>query len=99
MYIIDATNPSEAEDAVSDIFYEVLTEVRRQDSLWGSDRTQSDPFWSLILGEEVGEVNKAILSRDYHNLREELVQVAAVCGNWIKALDARSGTAKETVQI
>lgn len=41
----------------------------------------------VILVEEVGEVARAIQSRDRANLREELVQVAAVACAWVEALD------------
>lgn len=34
---------------------------------------------NTILGEEVGEVSRAILERNYENLYTELVQSAAVC--------------------
>lgn len=40
----------------------------------------------IILAEEVGEVARAIHDGDRDNLREELVQVAAVCLAWLEAL-------------
>ena len=43
--------------------------------------------WSSILGEEVGEVNKAINDGDLDNYREELVQVAAVAVAMIESYD------------
>lgn len=48
--------------------------------------------WLAILGEEVGEVNKAALHTEYGgpeagNVREELVQVAAVAVKMIENID------------
>lgn len=42
--------------------------------------------WCDILVEEVAE---AFAENDYQSLRDELVQVAAVCVQWISALDRR----------
>lgn len=42
--------------------------------------------WRDILWEEVAE---AFAERDEDRLREELIQVAAVAGNWVKAIDRR----------
>lgn len=44
--------------------------------------------WRHVLLEEVYE---AMAEEDVSKLREELVQVMAVAGRWIEALDARSG--------
>lgn len=60
-------------------FYdEAFTENLRQDKKWGPQRNHTQEKWLAILTEEVGEVAKAILEHDQDNLREELVQVAAV---------------------
>ena len=40
-----------------------------------------------VLGEEFGEVCKAIFESDEGELREELVHVAAVCVRWLEELD------------
>jgi NTP pyrophosphatase (non-canonical NTP hydrolase) len=56
----------------------VQKERERQDRKWGVQN--HEPLkWLAILGEEVGEVNKAALEGCYSDMREELVQVAAVC--------------------
>lgn len=62
----------------------VMTEIKRQDKLWGADRVHDLFVWNTILGEEVGEVNKAVLEYSFNNAslqnyREEIVQVIAVC--------------------
>lgn len=64
-------------------------ERTRQDGLWGWPNAGlggADPLKKLaILAEEFGEVANAILEQDKANLREELVQVAAVCVAWLES--------------
>jgi NTP pyrophosphatase (non-canonical NTP hydrolase) len=38
----------------------------------------------LFLAEEFGEVSEAIQNKDYENMRDELVQVAAICVAWLE---------------
>lgn len=40
----------------------------------------------VVLGEEYGEVGRAILEKDRINLVEELVQVAALAVKWLEFL-------------
>lgn len=40
----------------------------------------------VVLAEEVGEVARAVFERDGQNLRDELVQVAAVAVAWLESL-------------
>jgi hypothetical protein len=52
--------------------------------------------WLAILGEEIGEANKAALDHDFgkdtiEHLREELVQTAAVAVAIIQRIDASQG--------
>lgn len=68
------------------IFKEVQAERDRQDEKWG-EQNHKPPRWSVILSEEVGEVNKAILEEDAPNYRHELIQVAAVAILMIECLD------------
>lgn len=44
----------------------------------------------LILGEEVGEVARAVMESP-SRLRDELIQTAAVCFAWIERIDADAG--------
>lgn len=68
------------------ILMEVLHERIKQEKKWG--KQNHDPLkWNAILGEEFGEVSKAILERDRNNYREELIQVAAVAIAAIECLD------------
>ena len=41
---------------------------------------------AAVLGEECGEVARAVLERDTNNLRIELIQVAAVAVAWLESL-------------
>ncbi len=56
----------------------VYQELQRQEIKWGKQE-HSPAYWYVILGEEVGEVARAIYENKDANYREELVQVAAVC--------------------
>ena len=78
---------------------EVIKERERQDGLWGEQN--HDPIlWCAILGEEVGEVNKAglnafnsktsnVLNYCLKGYREELIQVAAVAIAMIESFDRK----------
>lgn len=62
---------------------EVQTEQDRQVELWGV-QSHDRGMWYAILGEEFGEVGKAINEHDDDtDLVEELIQVAAVAASWV----------------
>lgn len=74
---------------------EVLEERNRQEAKWG-EQNHHPALWLAILGEEVGEANKAVLEAhfpnyknhgDYTQARAELIQVAAVAVAMIESLD------------
>lgn len=77
-----------------DILEEIYKERIRQHGLWG---TQKHPIavWQSILLEEIGEVARAINERmlengddkTLENLREEIIQVAAVAVAMVESLD------------
>lgn len=74
------------------IYEEIDAERERQDAKFGANRQQLPAEWLMILGEEVGEVNKAALEAHFNgesldNYRRELIQVAAVAVAMIEALD------------
>jgi NTP pyrophosphatase (non-canonical NTP hydrolase) len=88
------------------VLAEVAQERGRQDGLWGEQN--HDPFtWLAILGEEVGEVNRAALEAVFWerygkpnrplqlagHYREELIQVAAVAVAMVECLDRKGGAA------
>ena len=62
-------------------------EMKRQRDKWGA-RSHDSPYWAIILMEEVGEAAKAILDQSPSgDLKDELVQVAAVCISWLQAME------------
>lgn len=73
---------------------EVLAEVRgeraRQANQWGHKvhEQRTSEYGCRVLGEEFGEVCRAVNERDREQCRLELVQVAAVAVAMIEALDA-----------
>lgn len=77
------------------VLEEVSTERMKQEEKWGhTNHCPAD--WLMILGEEVGEANKAGLEAKFHDLtkkrnlrklRKELVQVAAVSVAFVQSLD------------
>lgn len=52
-----------------------------------ADVELSDDVCCRVLGEEFGEVCRAINDGDLANLREELIQVAAVAVAWVERID------------
>lgn len=83
------------------IFDEIKQERKRQDQKWGQ-QNHSPIEWCAILGEEVGEVQKAALEHHFKHAqymgknresiqlnayRIELIQVAAVAVSMIESLD------------
>lgn len=75
---------------------EVTTERFKQEEKWGQ-QNHGDFKWLTILGEEVGEACEAALKSSiqtaslFHRiqLRDELIQVAAVAVAHIEALDRK----------
>lgn len=81
-------NTNGFDDAIAD----VIDERIRQDAKWGFVRDLPAERWLTILTEEVGEFAKDILDHtDYRgNMRDELVQIAAVAIAALQDLDAQS---------
>ena len=77
------------------IFADIIAERKHQDKKFGPARKLGQLKRNAILGEEVGEVARAILERDKENLREELVQVAACCVAWLEEIDAKAAAGNE----
>lgn len=76
------------------IYNDISVERDSQDAKWGNQR-HSMPVWSAILTEECGEVAEAVLRVAFHgegdhvtDLREELIQVAAVAVHIIEKIDS-----------
>ena len=67
-------------------FFELVREEReRQDTQHGADRSFCDEKWLRIMVEEVGECARAIEDHDTEGLELEIVQVAAVCAQWLQS--------------
>ncbi len=69
----------------NDIISLVLDERARQDNKWG-EQNHDIYKWLAILGEEVGEANKAALDDDQHELIQELIQISAVSVAMIESI-------------
>lgn len=74
----------------------IIAERIRQDIKWGADRIHLDKDWRLILGEESGELSKAILENEFdypgadpYDIEKELVEVAAVALAWLEDIFTR----------
>jgi len=80
-------------DKTQTVLVDVLFERRKQDEKWGEQN--HDPAWYLaILGEEFGEACQAALQTRFGgkhggllNLRNELIQTAAVAVAMVECLD------------
>lgn len=79
-----------------DRVYALVDEERaRQERKWGlhhawgrgscASHAVPDVVKAVVLGEECGEVSRAVLDRDDRNLVAELVQVAAVAVAWLES--------------
>lgn len=66
-----------------DAFIDIILERDRQQAKFPDEANTSDR-WYVILGEEFGEIGRAILEGDAVNLRTELVQLAAVAVAWME---------------
>lgn len=71
-----------------EILDNIYDERVRQTGKWGI-QNHDDAFWSVILGEEYGEVCRAVFEGDEQGIKEELTQVAAVAVAWLEAFDRR----------
>ena len=72
-----------------DIIDLILAERQRQDEKWG-EQNHEIYKWLAILGEEVGEANKAALEDKKHELIEELIQISAVTVAMIESIQRNS---------
>lgn len=65
-------------DLLDGVIQQVRTELMRQQAKWGVDRQDHPILWLAVLGEEVGEANKAVLEGALPDYLTELCHVAAV---------------------
>ena len=68
------------------ILFCIRAEREAQDNKWGTEQPKDTKDFPAILMEEVGEIAKATLDHDVQNLKEELIQVAAVCVKWLERI-------------
>ena len=71
---------------------DVRIERLRQLQKYPQPEVQSDGVWLALIGEEFGEVARALLERRGEGLgqaRKELIQLAAGAVAWVEALDSR----------
>lgn len=75
------------------ILQAIFDERQRQKAKWGHmerrvENPTSCPFWKgNVLGEEMGEVNKAVVEEDKEATRKELIHVAAVAVAWLESIE------------
>ena len=70
----------------TDIIKLILSERKKQDDKWG-EQNHDVYKWLAILGEEVGEANKAALENKYDEVIDELIQIGAVTVAMIEGLE------------
>ena len=70
----------------ADIIKLIISERDRQDRKWG-EQNHDIYKWLAILGEEVGEANKAALEKNYDEIIAELIQIGAVTVAMIESLE------------
>lgn len=68
-----------------DVVSSILIERQKQDDKWG-EQNHDVYKWLAILGEEVGEANKAALEDSREDLINELIQIGAVTVAMIESL-------------
>lgn len=66
----------------------IQTERDLQDQKWGQ-QNHHPLKWLAILGEEVGELCRAVLEGNKPQALSECVQVAAVCVAWLEKWSER----------
>lgn len=96
--VADASDVEARNVAVQEwLFTEIAAERKRQDAKWG-EQNHADDYWLGIFVEEVGEVAKAVIERDNHDLTVEVIHTMAVLCSWMEARNRRSlrNTAAET---
>lgn len=67
----------------TDIMAAIFIERYRQEALHPGNKKED---YLPIMIEEVGEIGTALQNRDVDNLKDELVQLCAVCVRWLEAI-------------
>lgn len=76
---------------------DIQNEIKRQYDLIESGKFEKNCFTeddfllnASILGEEMGEIHRAILEKDWEGLRTEIIQLIACGCEWVKGMDFRA---------
>ena len=74
---------------------EINTERNNQEAKWG-EQHHEEVTWYVILGEEFGEIGKAINEKRLEKgtakeIKKEIIQTAAVCVAWLENIIEREG--------
>jgi|SRR5579864_3442324 len=75
-----------ADPVLDTILRNIQQELDRQETKWGIDRVHEPALWAVVLGEEYGEVCKALLERDGDGYVSELIDVAAVAISALRSI-------------
>ncbi len=82
-----------------DATWEALEKVRAerglQDARWGDQSSKTDLQGLSVEMEELGEVARALNDNNIKQLKEEVIQVAAVAVVWLEALNRREERKKD----
>lgn len=81
---------SEYAEGQARVIAAVNAERQRQDNKWGI-QNHGPEHWYVILGEEVGEVARAIYEGDLAQASKELIEVAAVAVAFVQSLERNQG--------
>lgn len=83
-----------------EVLKKIVAERDSQDLQWSRKPGEwplDDGMKLAVLGEEYGEVARAILEDDVEQLERELVQLAAVAACWLEVLETSKVKGKEGV--
>jgi len=81
-----------------EIIEKIHTELEYQNRKWGSNRVLNKLLWGAILGEELGEVYRAVLERKEDEYIDELVDLAASCISAINSVLIRKNRTDSVLQ-
>lgn len=76
-----------------EIYNAIIRERIRQYEKWGTairrmeNSASSNEWKSAVLGEEYGEVAKAVVEGNLAEIKKELIHTAAVCFAWLESLN------------
>lgn len=98
---MDTLKALQVDEKMVKVFQAIREERQRQNKKWGDQSGDVNGQWRSYLGEEVGEVDKALNDHRLHlmapnevlkkkaieELKKELIHTAAVTVAWLEALE------------